>query len=383
MAEDKILIVDDDSEILKSFRRRFAKKLDVYVAEGVEEALNLVHDKGPFAVVVSDYRMPVMNGVDLLARIKKDFPDTVRILLTGFADLKTAMDGVNQGNIFRLLSKPCPPDVMTKSLVEAIKQYRLVALEHELLQDTLHCSIQVLTELLSLTKPDAFGRASRLESISRKLALIMGVSPLWEVEVAAELSQLGLAAFPPALIRKINIGKRLSPEEQKLFNSHPITAAELICNIPRLDAVANIVLYQEKNFDGSGVPDDSISGEQIPPGARILKLAIDCDVYMQSGYAPGQALRALNQKKENYDPEALKALSVLLSDESRFTVREVSIMDLGEKMILADDLYSISPSRKLLSKGHEITSSVLHYIDQLRRTIGVQEPVKVIEPLEI
>ncbi len=253
MAEDKILIVDDDSEILKSFRRRFAKKLDVYVAEGVEEALNLVHDKGPFAVVVSDYRMPVMNGVDFLARIKKDFPDTVRILLTGFADLKTAMDGVNQGNIFRLLSKPCPPDVMTKSLVEAIKQYRLVALEHELLQDTLHCSIQVLTELLSL--------------------------------------------FPPALIRKINIGKRLSPEEQKLFNSHPITAAEFICNIPQLDAVANMVLYQEKNFDGSGVPDNSISGEQILPGARILKLAIDCDVYMQSGYAPGKALRALNQKK--------------------------------------------------------------------------------------
>ena len=383
MADERVLIVDDDINILDSFERRFAKKLDVHTAPGPKEGLAALSQKGPFAVVVSDYRMPVMNGVDFLAQVKQASPDTVRILLTGFADLKTAIDAVNQGSIFRLLTKPCPSAVIIQALAEGIKQYRLVYAERDLLQNTLRGSVQILTELLALSKPDAFGRASRLESLTRKMALVMDVSPMWEIELAAALSQIGLFAFPDALIRKIVLGRKLTPEEQVLFANHPQTAADLIANIPRLERVARIVAYQEKGFDGSGVPEDSIQGKDIITGARVLKLAIDFDAFTQSGLSMGEALNRLKRDQAKYDPAALSALAVVLADESKFAVRELSVVELKEQMILADDIYSTNPSRKLLAKGHELTPSILNYIKQLRRTIGVREPIHVVEPLSL
>ena len=383
MASDRILIVDDDTNILESFRRRFSAKLEVYTSAGPKEALESISKNGPFAVVVSDYRMPVMNGIELLSRVKKTQPDTVRILLTGYADLNTAIEAVNQGNIFRMLTKPCPSDVMIKALAEGIKQYRLLVSEHDLLENTLRGAIQMLTELLSMAKPDAFGRTSRIESLVRKLALIMDVAPMWEIELAASLSQIGLFVFPDRLIRRISTGKSLAAEERELFASHPQTAAELISNIPRLDYVSQIVLYQEKRFDGSGIPDDSVCGEDIPLGSRIIKLAIDFDALIQSGKAIPDALHMLKQNKHFYDPDVLSALEEVLAGESKFAIRKLSISELKDKMILADDIYSTEPAKKLLAKGHQLTPSILHYLKQLSKSIGIEEPIRIIEPLSL
>ena len=159
---EQILFVDDDQRILDAFRRQLGERYAVHTAVGPEEGLQAISKAGPYAVVVSDMRMPGMDGIAFLKRVRSQSPCSVRVMLTGHADLATAVEAVNEGNIFRFLSKPCRPDVMSSVLDSAIEQYRLQTLERDLLEKTLRGSINVLTEILSLVNPVAFGRASRV-----------------------------------------------------------------------------------------------------------------------------------------------------------------------------------------------------------------------------
>lgn len=383
MADDKVLIVDDDQEILKAFTRLFAKKLAIETATSGEAGLEVMAQKGPFAAVVSDYRMPGMDGVSFLSRVKEVSPETVRLLLTGYADLKTAIEAVNVGKIFRLLTKPCPPAVLAEALVEAIKQYRLIIAERELLEKTLQGCVKVLTDLLALAKPEAFGRSSRIAALTSKIAQTMGLENQWEITVASSLSQIGLIAFPEPLIKRISKGRKLSPQEMDLFKTHPKLAADLVSAIPRLERVAEIIAYQEKKYDGSGLPEDPLKGEEIPLGARILKVAIDFDALTFSGLAKGEALMEMKRQPEVYDPQVLAALTVVLGEEAKYAIRPLKISELKENMILSEDIYSISPKHKLLARGHSLSQSMIELLKQYRQTIGVKEPIVVMEPLLI
>ena len=383
MAEDRILFVDDDKSILSSFQRSFAKKLDIVTAEGVKEGLGAILENGPFAVVVSDYRMPLMNGVEFLARVKKAAPDTVRILLTGYADLKTAIDAVNKGNIFRLLTKPCPSEVMVPALAEAIRQHRLVNAERDLLEHTLRGAIRMMSELLALAKPEAFGRTLRVENMVKRVVEVMNLQPSWEIELAASLSQIGMASFPDSLIKRISRGRPLTKSEAGLFENHPKIAAELIANIPRLQNVADMVYYQEKPCDSEGAPTERAADNKIPLGARILKAVLDCDVYMQTGATMGEAIKELKTLADQYDPQVLEALTKVLAEESKFVVREVSIVSLKIGMVLAEDLYALDPAKVMLSKGNELTPSIIQHILRLKDSVGIKEPISVTEPVSL
>ena len=113
---DKILCVDDDPNILQAYQRALHKQFPIEAALGGEEALAAVAHRGPYAVVVADMRMPGLTGVEVLARIRQMAPDTVRMMLTGNADQQTALEAVNEGHIFRFMTKPCPPDAFAKAL---------------------------------------------------------------------------------------------------------------------------------------------------------------------------------------------------------------------------------------------------------------------------
>jgi len=375
----RILVVDDDPQLLQSFKRLFAGKLSLDTAEGVAEGLKSISERGPYAVVISDYRMPLMNGVQFLSKVKIAHPDTVRILLTGYADLKTAIEAVNEGNIFRLLTKPCPAAVLARSLADGIRQYKLVKAERDLLERTLSGSIAVLAELLSLAKPEAFGRASRIADRVKEIARQMDASPKWEIAVAAMLSQIGLIVFPDYSIRRIAKGRSLPPEEQALFDNHPGMAADLISRIPRMDQVAEIIAYQEKRYDGSGFPDNARKGEEIPLGARILKVAIDLDALIFSGRPVRGALAEMKGRTGYYDPTVLEALEDVLGVEARHVLREVRTHELKEDMILAHDVYTVSPKKKLLGKGQKLSKSVIMHIQRYNLTVGVEQPIKVID----
>ena len=158
---EKILCVDDEPNILNAYKRALRGTFLIETAAGGAEGLAILKGPDPFAVVVSDMRMPGMDGVEFLREVKQIVPDTVRIMLTGNSDQQTAIDAVNRGSIFRFLTKPCSPEDLSQAIDAAIQQYRLVMAEKELPEKTLTGCVKTLTDILSLVNPTAFSRAGR------------------------------------------------------------------------------------------------------------------------------------------------------------------------------------------------------------------------------
>jgi serine phosphatase RsbU (regulator of sigma subunit) len=122
--KDKVLLVDDDAMVLAGLKRQLRNQFRIETALSGKEALKRIEEKGPFAVIVSDYFMPGMNGIEFLCRVKETDPDTVRMMLTGSADMSTAIQAVNEGSIFQFHPKPCPTDTLGKAIQSGIEAYR-------------------------------------------------------------------------------------------------------------------------------------------------------------------------------------------------------------------------------------------------------------------
>ncbi len=262
----KILCVDDDPNILAGYGRQLRKEFSLDTALGGEAGLELLHSRGPFAVVVSDMRMPGMSGVEFLRRVRERAPESVRIMLTGNHDQQTAMDAINEGHIFRFLTKPCPSPELASVLRAGLEQYRLVTAEKELLEQTLRGSIQVMAEVLSLTNPMAFGRAVRIQRLVRKVAELLKVEDLWQLDVAALLSQIGCVTVPESILAKVYGGQDLPGDERQMYERHPEVGSALIAKIPRLQEVGYIVACQDKHFDNPAAKDGRTE-TAIPLGA--------------------------------------------------------------------------------------------------------------------
>src|SRR3989304_7745085 len=172
------------------------------------------------------------------------------MMLTAYADQQTALDAVNEGHIFRFMTKPCPPEVFARALEAGVAQYRLITAEHELLSHTLSGSIKVLTDVLGLVNPAAFGRASRVHRLVRQLCREMGLRRAWLIEIAAMLSQIGCVAVPEETLSKIFKGENLSFAEGEAFLTHPQTGRDLLIAIPRLEEAAEIIAHQDDLYNG-------------------------------------------------------------------------------------------------------------------------------------
>lgn len=380
-SHDKILCVDDEQHILASYRRQLRKDFDLDTASSGPEGLEAIQTNGPFAVIVSDMQMPGMNGVQFLSEARKIAPNSVRMMLTGVADQSTAAEAVNEGNVFRFLTKPCPSESLVRALVAGIEQYKLITAEKELVEKTLLGSIKVLSDVLSLVNPTAFGRASRVLRLTRELARELKVSKSWQLKIAAMLSQLGCVTVPEQTLSKVYKDADLEPEELQMFAAHPQIGSDLIARIPRLETVSEMIAYQEKRFDGTGHPQDSRTGEQIPQGARILKVALDLDTLESKGMARSFAIAELRSRTGWYDPAVLTALEAVIQREEQFLVREVALADLDGQMILAADVKT-ADGVLLVSKGQEVTSSLRQLLKNFSRRSGIVEPIRVLIPPE-
>ena len=374
---EKILCVDDDPSVLQAYQRGLRKQFHIDPAPGAEQALTAIDAQGPYAVVVSDMRMPGMNGIQLLSEVRQRAPNSVRIMLTGFADLQTAIEAVNEGNIFRFLTKPCPPEILAKALAAGIEQHRLVTAEKELLEKTLSGSIKVLTDVLSLTNPTAFGHASRVRRLVRTICDQLSVEKSWQFEIAAMLSQIGCVTVPQNTLEKLYHGRAPTSEEFQMLEAHPAVGRDLVANIPRLEEVAQIIAYQQKRFDGSGVPSGSVSGKQIPLGSRILKVALDYDTLKWSGLTDVDVLVELRQRPGWYDPEILAVMEAIVGFEESFEVQKVAVKDLTTQMTLAEDV-TTTEGALVVSKGQEVTPSLRQRLKNFARNRNLAEPIKVL-----
>lgn len=376
---DRILCVDDDPNILQAYQRTLRKQFRLETMQGGEAALAAIAEHGPYAVVVADMRMPGMNGVELLARIKVQAPDTVRMMLTGNSDQQTALQAVNEGEIFRFLTKPCAPESLAKAIEAGIRQHHLITAERELLSKTLSGSVKLLTDILGLVNPAASGRASRVQRLVHDLCAELQVAPAWPVELAAMLSQIGCATIPEETLAKIYRGETVSDRDLAAYQEHPRIGGELLSNIPRLEPVAEIVGYQEKLFDGQGLPADYRRGELIPLGSRILKVALDWDSLLLGNLSIEIALAYLASRSGSYDPAVVRALQSIQQIDAVHLVRSVRTSDLVDGMILAEDVRSIRHTL-LCTKGQEVTAAVRFRLKNYMVNVGLAGPVKVFVP---
>lgn len=355
---DKILFVDDEARVLDGIKRTLRRQFHIETANSGAEALTLVESQGPYAVIVSDMRMPGMSGVELLAMLKKRVPDTVRMMLTGNADQQTAIDAVNKGDIFRFLTKPCEGELLASTVTAALNQHQLITAEKVLLEKTLSGSIRALIEVLSLVNPEAFGRSARIRSMMRKIGQTMELPDMWRMEIIALVSQIGFVTLPDGILKQVSSGQMLSGEDSQLYEMHPQVGAELLSKIPRMEQISESIKYQEKHYDGSGLPPDGVKGLDIPLGARLLKVILDYDQCCSIlGMSRAQSENKLRQQAKIYDPDILAALQKVLAAESAGGVFEVSLPELIEGMILAKDIKT-RQGALVICKGQEITPSV-------------------------
>jgi response regulator RpfG family c-di-GMP phosphodiesterase len=379
---DKILCVDDEENILAAYQRQLRKQFKIDTALGSVEALKKMSNSGPFAVVISDLRMPEIDGIELLAKVKQFAPDTVRMMLTGNADLHAAIEAVNQGNIFRFLTKPCHPEMLAQALQAGLEQYRLIVTEKELLEQTLKGSVGVLIEILSILDASLFGRACTLRDNVREIALSLNVSNLWDLELSAMLSEIGRVTIPTRTIMKEREGSTLTDDERKMLVRVPEIGSQLLSKIPRLESVAQTVLYQNKNFDGSGYPENEVVGKDIPLGSRIIKILNDLNQLESKGEPLDAALEVLKRRQGAYDPEMLAWISDWLkyatsrSKQVLKVARFISVDELQVGQMLLSDIVSKSGAL-LISAGTRVSESLRERISNFARLQEVREPIHV------
>lgn len=373
----KILLVDDDPDILDAYRRTLGREFQIDTAMGGQEALRVVAETGPYAVVVSDMRMPGTDGIQLLSSIKARWPDTIRIMLTGAADVQTATDAINEGSIFRFLSKPCGKEAMAKTLTAALLQYRLVMAEKELLEQTLTGCIRVLTEVLSLVNPAAFSRAERARRYIRHVVTSAKLGNPWQYEVAAMMSQLGCVTLPAETIEAVYAGKELAANEQTLYDAHPRVAYDLLSKIPRLEPIAWMINHQIGTLPDQ-VPGDS-QRTDIRKGAEILRLILDYDTLIHKGASRTETAHTLSRKYTDLDSQIFQALVTLDPNAEEGEVRNCRIEDLVPGMIVQKELRT-GDGTLVASKGQEVTPPLLLKLKNLQSRRAISAEVAVSMP---
>ncbi|MEL6200325.1 MAG: HD domain-containing phosphohydrolase [Pseudomonadota bacterium] len=378
----RVLFVDDEPNVLQAIKRAIRKDFDVATAEGPEAGLALLAGEDDFAVIVSDMRMPGMSGVEFLRAAQQLSPRSVRMMLTGNADQQTAIDAVNDGAVFRFLTKPCDVDRLRVVVSQALDHYRLLNAERELLEETLQGSLGVMSELLAISRPDTFGRTRRLRSAV--FALLEGRDELdasgrWVIETAIMLSQLGVMALPEAIAEQANSGQPLSEQDRRDYEHTAVTVADMLARVPRMAPVADIIRYQHKHYDGSGSPADAVRAEAIPLGARALHLAQVTDALRCRGFDAAEIDEELRTRRQEFDPRLLKrTLETASTSKSQRATRTVAVTDLGVGMALAQDLCTEAGSL-IVCEGQRVTPAVLEHVQRFMREGAVSGACVVLD----
>lgn len=354
MDQPRVLFVDDEPNVLDSARRQFRKDYAVHTATSGAAGLEVLAAHGPFAVVISDMRMPEMNGAEFLAQARKLAPDSVRMILSGQADLDSAIAAVNDGHIFRFLTKPCSAGALKTAVAAGLAQYRLVCAERELLGQTLHGIVETLNDVVGLTNPVAHQRTTRVRQYATAIATALGIDLPWDLRLATLLSQVGCITLPAATLERLYAGEPLSAEEQAHYARHPQVAAQLIGRIPRLGPVAELIGGQHVPTDFAALPPDPAAWDPATLSAVILHVATSLDERLAAGDQPAAALRSLQSALPGL-PEPIAA--AIRSVHAHSAYMDTLFLTLGELvpgMVVDEDVVAGDGST-LFVRGEELT----------------------------
>jgi response regulator RpfG family c-di-GMP phosphodiesterase len=348
----RVLCVDDEPRVLEGLALHLRRRFQLFLAVSGDQALEKLQAVGGAAVVISDMRMPGMNGAALLAKVRALYPDATRILLTGEPGRDTVVSAVNTGQIFRFLTQPCPPDELIASVQAAVEQHRLVTSERILLQETLIGCIHSLVDVLALTNPVAFGRASRLRRQALAFAEYLGCAPgFWQLEASAMLSQIGYLSLPAELVEKVYYGEHLTPEEQILNRGVPEVASKLLDRVPRLEPVVQIL--NSLNYSTEQL--QQLGDGAVGRAARILQLVTDFDALTSQGNSPDTAVQVLRSREERYDSKLVQEFATHLgAGTGDMEVVELPLRLVRPGMTILQDIRTYMGTL-LVARGFEVT----------------------------
>jgi response regulator RpfG family c-di-GMP phosphodiesterase len=376
----RVLFVDDEPQVLEGIQRSLRKRVDLRTAPGGVEALRLIAEEGPFALVISDMRMPGMNGAQLLAKVREQQPDIVRMILSGQSDMQATIDAVNQGQIYRFLSKPCAADQLLLAIEDGLKQHQLVTAEKVLLEQTLSGCVKMLIEILGMVSPAASGRATRVQRYTVALAVALQLPDRWQWGLSALVSQIGCVALPSELLSKVEAGQALTDEERRLHESHPEVAGKLLVAIPRLEEVAEIVTAQFGPLSFAGQPADVRQWDVRSTGRLLLRAALEFDRLTSGGARREAVADTLRASKLGLPSCVIEALRLLVPASQERVIKQIRLKDLSAGMILDEDLVSPKGIR-LVPAGNEVTRSLIVRLNSIASGVGVTEPFRVSVPV--
>lgn len=363
----RVLCVDDEPNVLAAIERNLFDLFDVVTAHSGEAGLDAIRSGKPFAVILSDMRMPGMDGATFLSRAREVSPDSVRVLLTGQADVESSIAAINKGAIFRYLCKPCPKEDLIATLNDAVRQYRLVCAEKELLATTLSASVKTLTEILAMVAPWAFQRAAFAQSCVRHALPKLGWHDEWLYTLAASLSQIGCVGIPADIVQADAAQRKLTPEEEKLLHEHPDVAGRLVEQIPRLELVAAIIRHQAKEAPAN-------APLEVVRGAQLLRAALELERHAARGWSLERPWEILRAARPALPENLIKALSDFRSNVEG--VRSARIRELMPGWVVDEDIRTTN-GLMVLTKGHELTDTAISALQRLLAANAVVEPIRV------
>lgn len=371
----RVLCVDDEPRIVEGLALHLRREYQVYTANSGAVALKTLHDVGGVAVVISDMRMPGMDGATLLKRVMQLYPETARILLTGEPGRDTAVTAINEGQIFRFLTKPCGPDQLKAAVEAGAMQFRLLSAEKVLLQQTLVGCIKALIDVLAITNPVAFGRTNRVQRLAMGFTENIGFKGFWQLEAAAMLSQLGFISLPVELVEKIYYGETLSKEEQVLASGTSKVANNLLSHIPRLEPVLQILSIVHEPQSVGGVAQEGM----IRTGASILKIVLDYDALIAQGHNTDVAMQTLRGHSKHYDINLLDQFAAFIgAGAGGDEIQELPLRIVQPGMVFLEDIRT-QMGTLLVPKGFEVTATFLERMRNFGSGI-LMEKVRVLVP---
>ncbi len=422
IAQPTLLFVDDEPGILSALRRLFRPHgYRIFIAEGGAAGLEVL-EKEQIDLVISDMRMPEMDGATFLKEVRARWPNVMRILLTGYADITSTVAAINQGEIYRYISKPWDDNEIVSIVAEAIEHQNLkrenlrlssltqaqndqlkelnasleqkvaertaelsqalsfVEQTHSELKKAFLTSVQVFAGLVELRSGPAgsqmSGHGRRVAEQARSVAQRLGLSDAEKqnIMLAGLLHDIGKLGLPDELLSKPF--NTLTPEQRTLVMKHPVIGQNILLGIDKFKEAAILVRHHHESYDGNGFP-DHLAGIAIPQGSRILQVVNEYDsliigTLVQRPLKPAEALNFLiDNRGKRYDPAVVDAFATLLAEtvKSGFTEIPLRTMHLKSGMLLSRDLMH-RDGYLLLAKGTSLTAEI---ISQLVKMEGSEE----------
>ena len=420
VASHSLLFVDDEPGILSALRRLFRPHgYRIFIAEGGAAGLEVL-EKEQLDLVISDMRMPEMDGATFLKEVRGRWPNVMRILLTGYADITSTVAAINQGEIYRYISKPWDDNEIVTIVAEAIEHQNLkrenlrltsltlaqneqlkelnasleqkvadrtaelsqalsfVEQSHGELKKSFLTSVQVFAGLVELRSgpvgSQISGHGRRVAEHARSVAQRLGLSDaeVQTIMLAGLLHDIGKLGLPDELLGKPF--NTLTPEKRALVMKHPVISQNILMGIDKFKEAAVLVRHHHENYDGSGYP-DHLAGIAIPQGSRILQVVNEYDALIIGTLAqrPLKPVESLNFLIENrgkrYDPTVVDAFATLLAEtvKSGFTETPLRTMHLKTGMVLNRDLMH-RDGYLLLAKGTALSAEIIGQLSKMEHS---------------